>query len=90
MTYAYEGGGVLKYLKMCSRNVWMNLSDVPEEDEPPSYESVVTDGLDEGEVDYHKPEETESSSAWARNEQLDRHERGHCIEKEGTFNDITI
>lgn len=39
------------------------LSDVPEEDEPPSYESVVTDGLDEGEVDYHKPEETESSSA---------------------------
>jgi hypothetical protein len=50
----------------------------------------VTDGLDEGEVDYHKPEETESSSAWARNEQLDRHERGHCIEKEGTFNDIII
>jgi hypothetical protein len=41
----------------------MNLSDVSEEDEPPSYESVVTDGLDEGEVDYHKPEETESSSA---------------------------
>ena len=67
----------------------MNLSDVPEEDEPPSYESVVTDGLDEGEVDYHKPEEIESSSAWVRNEQLDRHERGHCIEKEGTFNDIT-
>ena len=59
----------------------MNLSDVPEEDEPPSYESVVTDGLDEGEVDYHKPEEIESSSAWVRNEQLGRHERGHCIEK---------
>ena len=32
------------------------LSDVPEEDEPPSYESVVSDGLDEEEVDYHKPE----------------------------------